>query len=141
MSTIHNKMDLLQHRLGKLPQIEMPLDHVFTPGLYTRTIHMPKGAIVMSRIHKFEHPFIISKGSVTVIDEHGNRTLYKAPYVGVTKPGTRRTLLIHEDCVWTTCHTGDWTPDTDPEEIVKQVTDTPDVSYLSDVEKKEEIPA
>lgn len=140
MSDANQKMDILQYRLGQLPQIEMPLDHVFTPGLYTRTIHMPKGAIVMSRVHKYEHPFIISQGSVTVIDEQGKRTLLKAPFVGVTKPGTRRTLLIHEDCVWTTCHAGEWEGKT-PDDIVMQVTDTPDVSYLADEQKNEALPA
>ncbi len=40
---------------------------------------------------------------------------------GITKAGTRRVLLIREDCVWTTFHP---TTETDPEKIVAQVTET-----------------
>ena len=81
----------------------LPLKHTFTPGLYTRQITMPKGAIVVSRIHLHEHPFIISKGKVLVYDGRST-TLYEAPYQGVTKPGTKRLLFIFEDTVWTTFH-------------------------------------
>jgi hypothetical protein len=82
--------------------------HMFTPGLYTRQLFMPKGLIVISRIHMFEHPFVISKGDVSVYD--GDRIIrVTAPYQGVTKPGTKRILYTHEDTIWTTFHVTDKT--------------------------------
>ncbi len=105
--------------LAALPQQLCPLKHVFTPGLYTRQILMPAGTLLTSRIHLFEHPFIISAGVVSVWgDERGWETL-QAPYLGVTKPATRRVLYIHQDTIWTTFHV---TNETDPEKIVEQVT-------------------
>ena len=82
------------------------LEHVFTPGLYTREIFMPAGALVVSRIHLHEHPFIISQGKVSVYDGE-TIEVHEAPYIGVTAPGTKRILYTHEDTVWATFHVTD----------------------------------
>jgi hypothetical protein len=98
---------------------------------------MPKGAIVISRVHKTTHPFVVTKGHAAVMDEHGHVEQFKAPYSGITRPGARRVLFIHEDCVWTTFHAGAWPTDTDPDAIVAELTDTPDVSYIGDLSIKD----
>ena len=82
--------------------------HTFTPGLYCREYRMAKDSLVISRIHMFEHPFIISKGDVSVYDGREVVRL-KAPYQGITKPGTKRILYCHEDTIWTTFHVTDKT--------------------------------
>jgi hypothetical protein len=121
------RVDWLQHSLGKLPPVELPLQHTFTPGLYTRTLTMPKGTVVVSRVHKTEHPFVVSQGRAAVwSQEHGVQEI-KAPFVGVTKPGTRRVLFIHEDCIWSTFHP---TPETDLDKLQAELTETPDVNYI-----------
>ena len=102
--------------LKKLPQVDCPLVHRFTPGLYTREIFMPAGTLIVSKIHKTEHQFIIVKGKVSVFIEgegDGVKT-FTAPHVGITKAGTRRVLLIHDDCAWLTAHATDKTT---PEEV------------------------
>lgn len=105
--------------MAGLPQKLCPLQHIFTPGLYTRTIFMPAGTLLTSRIHLYEHPFVISQGVVEVRDDDGGWQSLRAPHIGVTKPGTRRVLRIIEDAVWTTFHV---TNETDPEKIIEQVT-------------------
>lgn len=102
-------IDALEARaLAELQPIECPLQHHFTPGLYVRTIFMPKGSLVTSKIHKTEHPFVVHSGSCSVLveDEEENWRVehIEAPYMGTTKPGTRRALLMHEDTVWSTFH-------------------------------------
>ena len=109
-------MDQLEARIveiggavqGKGEQLpEFPLRHLFIPAplaMYVRDITMPPGWVV-SRIHKTEHPFSISKGKVSVlIQETGEVEHLKAPHLGITFPGTRRFLVIHEETVWTTFH-------------------------------------
>jgi hypothetical protein len=97
-------VDVLEALLMTLPErIDAPLVHRFTPGLYVREIFMPKGAIIISKIHKTEHPYTVSKGWARVFDGKGIVDI-RAPYTGITKPGTRRVLLIVEDCIWTTYH-------------------------------------
>lgn len=98
------KMNAIESAMAALPQIETPLVHRFTPGLYIRQITMPAGALITSKIHKTEHPFVILKGEVSVWTEHDGVVRLKAPHVGITKAATRRLLYIHEDTVWATFH-------------------------------------
>lgn len=98
-------IDALEQRiLGELEPVEMPLVHRFTPGLYIREIHMKAGTVLTSKIHRTEHPFTISKGRCLVLLRGGETRELAAPYTGITKPNTRRVLLILEDTIWTTYH-------------------------------------
>lgn len=98
------EIDRLQLKLSEMPPLECPVIHSFTPGLYSREITMPKGAMIVSKIHKTEHPFVVSKGHAAVWTEDKGVVQIRAPYFGITKPGTRRVLFIHQECVWTTFH-------------------------------------
>ncbi len=93
--------------ISKMPPAVAPVKNIFTPGLYTRTIFMPAGSAHRSKIHKTEHQYIISQGACFVSENGGPRMLYNAPFHGITKPGTWRTLFIVIDCVWTTMHPTD----------------------------------
>jgi hypothetical protein len=83
----------------------LPVKHHFTPGLYCREIFMPAGAVLTSMIHNTEHPFVVSQGRCSVYNEGTGETMeIVAPHFGITLPGTRRLLFIHEDTIWTTFH-------------------------------------
>ena len=112
-------MNLCDVELMKLPPVECPLTHRFTPGMYIREIFMPKGSIVTSLLHLTTHPFFILKGDVNVYYPGLPVERYIAPYTGVTKAGTRRLLFNNEDTVWITCHITDLT---DPDEIMESIT-------------------
>ena len=101
--------------------VEMPLTHIFTPGLYTRTIFMPAGSLVMSMTHNTRHPFIITTGEVDVISPEGSFT-HIAPYMGITQPGTKRLLHVKQDTTWTTFHVNKDNL-TDPDQIVEIISD------------------
>lgn len=96
-------LDECEAHLLTLPPVDCPVTHSFVPGFYVRTIFMPKGTILASRIHAHRNPFWITKGVVEVQANGVTETL-RAPHIGITEPGTRRLLYIHEDCVWTTFH-------------------------------------
>lgn len=115
------RIDAIDRAMAELPQGHFPLRHTFTPSLYTRQITMFKGSALTSRIHLYEHPFVISKGVVSVWGPDTGWVTYRAPHQGVTKPGTRRVLYIHEDTIWTTFHVNT-DNETDPEKIVERVT-------------------
>jgi len=100
------------------PLVDLPALHRFTPGLYSRTVKMLKGVIYTSRLHLTRHQFVISTGRVTVFHDDGSQRTLSAPHVGITEPGTRRAILVHEDCVWTTFHP---TEETDLEKIEAQL--------------------
>jgi hypothetical protein len=117
-----DKLNMIERMIAECPQIDCPLEHVFTPGLYSRKILMPAGSLITSRIHRFEHPFAILKGRVAVWND-GNWDLFEAGYFGVTKPGSRRLLYTYEDTEWVTFHVTD---KTDPDELVEILTSSPE---------------
>jgi hypothetical protein len=80
-----------------------PVTHHFAPGLYAREIFMPAGVCVVGKIHKHAHVNNISKGRVLVTTEFGKEE-FCAPYQFVSLPGTKRAVLVLEDCIWTTYH-------------------------------------
>jgi hypothetical protein len=114
------EMDQIDDIVASMPnQVEMPLKHIFTPGLYTRQILIPAGTMATTRIHLTEHPFIISLGRASVWSREAGWVNVAAPYLGVTKPGTRRAIFAYEDTIWTTFHVTDKTT---PDEVAREVT-------------------
>lgn len=113
-ATVSN-FDVIEAELATLPQVDMPLTHIFTPGIYVRQIEIPAGTLLTSMEHLTEHPFFILKGRIEVRSEF-ECIEYCAPCMGITKPGTRRMLYAVEDTIWATVHAN---PDNlkTPEEI------------------------
>lgn len=85
--------------------VNIPVRHLFAKGMYIREVAIPAGLLLTSKIHKREHPFTLSKGVVNVRDQSGEWVTLTAPYTGITAKGTRRVVVVVEDCVWTTYHT------------------------------------
>lgn len=80
------------------------LRHTFTNGMYARTIFVPAGSIVSTKIHKTQHQFIIQVGCASVWTAATGWVTCQAPFHGITEPGTRRIVQCHTDNVWTTFH-------------------------------------
>ena len=101
---LDDRLDRWEAFAADKPQIECPLTHTYPEGLYVREIFAPAGYIITSRIHKFDHPFFLLQGKLTVISETEGLVTYTAPMYGITLPQTRRAILIQEDTVWVTVH-------------------------------------
>jgi len=115
-----------------------PLKHTFAGGCYIREINCPAGQILTTAIHKKEHPFFVIKGTVSVLTEDGILEI-KAPYYGVTKPGTKRLVYVHEDCTWVTVHrTDEKEVDKVLDEVLAKDFSDPDIS-LEEIKKKLEL--
>ncbi len=94
-----------------------PLKHTFADGMYIREITVPKGNLIITKIHKLTHPYFLLKGDCSVLTEEGVKRI-KAPYSGITPAGTKRIVYVHEDTVWITVHA---TRKTDLKEIEDEV--------------------
>jgi len=94
-----------------------PVKHSFAEGCYIREIFNPRGEIVITKIHKQEHPFFLMQGKMSILTENGIKHI-KAPFHGITKPGTKRIIYAHEDCVFITVHA---TKNTDLKKIEEEV--------------------
>lgn len=94
-----------------------PVKHSFADGCYIREIFNPANELIITKIHKKEHPFFLMKGKMSILTENGVKHI-EAPYHGITKPGTKRAIYTHTDCVFVTVHA---TENTDIQEIEEEV--------------------
>jgi len=83
--------------------------------------------LIVGKVHKREHFYIVAKGRVQVVSDDGV-TEYEAGSVLVSKPGTKRAVLALEDSVCMTIHRTDLT---DLDEIEAELIE-PDVTALYD---------
>ena len=120
----NDAIDLLEVALlQRYETKQCPLNHTFVPGMYLREIIMEAGDKITSKIHRIRHPFFVLKGSANVWTDGIGWQLIKAPYFGITEPGTRRVLQIIERCHWITCHSTDIQPEDDSPEAVQRAID------------------
>jgi hypothetical protein len=110
----------------QMPQVEMPVKHHFSQGVYARELHIPKGTILTGKIHKFPQLNILSKGEISVLTEDGIKRV-SAPFHVVSPAGTKRIAYAHEDCVWTTIH---GTEENDLEKIEAHFIAQSETEYL-----------
>lgn len=87
-----------------LVRIDFENTHAFVPGVYARTMYLPANTINTSKIHKVENFFFLSVGHLIVRDSFGHLHEVRAPYLGITKPGTKRAVIALADSVLTTFH-------------------------------------
>jgi len=117
-----------------------PVKHTFADNCYVREIFNPAGQIIVTKIHKKEHPFFLMKGKMSILTEDGVVHL-EAPHHGITKPGTKRIIYTHTDCVFITVHgTDKKTPEEVEEEVIAKNFDDPvisieEVNLLKSIEK------
>lgn len=114
---------------GKLAEM-MLVDNItnhLVDGLYVRELLIPRGAVIISRVHKRALVNIISKGKVIVIDTHGCNE-YTAPCTFISKAGTQRFVCAPEETVWNTAHITDVT---NPDDLVDDLTFTHYSEFIS----------
>lgn len=83
-----------------------PTTHNFADGQYIREIYNPANEIIVTKIHKQNHPFFLLEGKMTIITLEETITI-EAPYYDVTKAGTQRIIYTHEPCRFVTVHRTD----------------------------------
>lgn len=81
---------------------EGKLKHHFADGVYARELFIPKGSLIIGKIHKSESFNVVSKGSIAVICPNLGFNIYEAPHSFVSKPFTKRVGIALEDTIWTT---------------------------------------
>ncbi len=107
----------VEHQIGAAPQIDPPVFHHFSEGCYAREMHLAAGSVIVGKIHRHQHPIILSAGKISVSSESGSEII-EAPRTWVSEAGTKRLIYAHTDAVLTTIHITD---STDLEEIEREV--------------------
>jgi len=80
-----------------------PIDEKYGCCTYARQILLPKGSVVIGKIHRHAHLNFIMQGKVSVNTEFGKK-YFTAPCTFVSEPGLKRAVYAEEDTIWTTVH-------------------------------------
>jgi len=128
---------------GEVMHNANPVKHTFAGGCYIREIYNPANELIVTKIHKKEHPFFLMKGEMSILTETGIQHI-KAPYQGITKPGTKRAIYTHEECTFITVHATNNTTikDVEDEVVCTKYEDLPPgvdaLEILKQIKLKEE---
>lgn len=115
----------LKAEILKAPQFQPETTHMFAGGMYLRMVPRPAGCVIVGKVHKKEHFYVVAKGKVTVVSE-GKRETYTAPSIVICKPGSQKAVYAHEDSICFTVHRTDKTDLTEIEaELVEADPESP----------------
>lgn len=98
MPTREQILDIERYIL-KCPQVETPIRHYFSPGIYAREMFIPAGTVLTGAVHKTEH-ISLFVGDITVLTDGGMQRL-TGHHTFVSKPGAKRVGYAHSD-TWCT---------------------------------------
>lgn len=128
-------VERLQAEVSKLPQYEPKTTHRFHAGMYCREVWRHAGVLVVGKVHKKEHFYVIVSGTVRVTTPEGVQRL-TGPMVLECKPGTKRAVYSETDALCMTFHRTDATTVEDAErEMVEE--DENDMYAVGNTIKKE----
>jgi len=106
LPTMVSKVQALQDVISKMPQYEPETKHTFHAGMYCREVWRPAGVIVVGKIHKKEHFYLIVSGTVSITTDEGVKSI-TGPHLLCSKPGTKRAVYAETDALCMTFHVVD----------------------------------
>lgn len=99
--------------LPKSEQREFDVRHTFLDGIYMRELFIPKGSLLVGKVHRLHCLNVVSKGDISVVTESGSARV-KAGYSVASPAGLQKLGYAHEDTVFVNVFRTD---ETDPEKI------------------------
>lgn len=95
---------------GSLVEGNYPVTHHFSPidkkygcCVYARQIFLPKGHLIVGKIHKHAHLNFVLKGKISVATEF-EKQVFEAPCIFLSQAGVKRAGYVEEDTIWVTVH-------------------------------------
>jgi hypothetical protein len=103
---MRQKVQTLQNVISQLPQYEPETKHTFHAGMYCREVWRPAGVIIVGKVHKKEHFYLIVSGTVAITTDEGVKSV-TGPTLLCSKPGTKRAVYAETDALCMTFHVVD----------------------------------
>jgi len=100
---MREKVQILQDALLQLPQYEPLTKHYFHGGMYCREVFREAGVLVVGKVHKKEHFYLIVSGTVAITTDEGVQRI-TGPQLLLSKPGTKRAVYAETDALCMTFH-------------------------------------
>jgi hypothetical protein len=88
--------------------INLNIQHYFIGGTYAKEMTFPKGLVIPSHKHIFDHMSILAKGKIK-LSVDGKDFIYEAPKVIEIKKNEVHTVTALEECYWYCIHATDIT--------------------------------
>lgn len=101
--TLKERVEALQDEIAKYPQYEPPTEHIFHGGMYCRQVWRPAGCLIVGKVHKKEHFYMVVSGTVKVTTDDGVQTI-TGPFLLCSKPGAKRAVYAETDALCMTIH-------------------------------------
>lgn len=106
-ATMRVAVERLQAVISAFPQVEQQTLHHHADGMYLRAVFSPKGTVLVGKVHRREHFYMVVSGVVQVTTADGvvefNATR-DGPQILTCPVGTKRAVYIREDAWRITVH-------------------------------------
>jgi hypothetical protein len=103
---MRERVQVLQAELSKLPQYEPETNHHFHAGMYCREVWRDAGVLVVGKVHKKEHFYLIVSGTVAITTDDGIERI-TGPHLLKSKAGTKRAVYSETPALCMTFHVVD----------------------------------
>ena len=97
-----------------------PIDEKYGCCTYARQMFIPKGTLIVGKIHRHQHLNFILQGKVSVATEFGKK-YFEAPCTFISEVGLKRAVYAEEDTIWTTVHLTQYASEADLDKIEDEV--------------------
>jgi hypothetical protein len=94
----------LENTLLSMPQVDLPLTHHFSDGVYGREMFVPAGGAFTGKVHKTDHLCVLAHGELLLIASNGAKEQLIAPRIFVTPKNTKKAGYALTDCIFMTVH-------------------------------------
>lgn len=98
---IRAAIEALKEQLLQAPgaQTDWPAEHTFVDGVYMRTLPIPKGTLLVGKIHRKACLNIVAQGDISILTEHGAKRV-RAGFTGVSEAGIQKVGFAHTDTIF-----------------------------------------
>lgn len=98
------RMSRLRTEISALPQYEPETEHYFHGGMYVRKVTRDANVVLVGRVHKKEHFYIVIAGRIAVTDGECEPVEYGPGDVICSMPGTQRSVVSITKATTLTVH-------------------------------------
>lgn len=102
---ISEQVDALAAAMFAMPEAQIAIrpEHLFSDGVYSRTVRLAAGTVSVGYRHKQAHICIVSQGRCRVVTDDDDREI-DAPAIFTVPVGARNCVHAITNTVWSTIH-------------------------------------
>lgn len=97
---VRSQITMLQRKMDALPdKSELKVEHEFCDGMYMRKLYIPKGTIIVGKVHKQPCHNICASGDISILTESGAKRV-KSGFSSWSPAGIQKLGYANEDTVF-----------------------------------------